>query len=187
MQVRTNSGQSCRLYGCFGLSSVWNFCSWPTQEAESSPASCHGQCRPLHGKPQQAQKETTATASPSPAPAGEPLQVRYESFHALTPFYFLSFDTRCPDTHQLTPHGAQLLLHLPHTGIFFLEMSNTDLLSLCISACGNRLRLMASVRKPDNIKREITKLPFYSHSHMTIPGVTGGRDTQLSSLSCLPG
>lgn len=114
----------------------------------------------------------------------EPLHVRYESIHALTPFYFLSFDTQCSDTSKLTPPWGST----PSTstiGIFSLEVGNTDLLSLCIPAYSNRLRLTASVRKPDNIKRQIAKLPV--HSHMTAPGVTGCRNTHLSSLSCLPG
>lgn len=83
---------------------------------------------------------------------------------------------------NLHPYGIQLLLHLLHTGIFFLEVGSTDLLSLSIPAYSNSLKLMASATKPGNITRQTAKVPF--NSHATVPGVTlGGRNAWLSSPS----
>lgn len=118
--------------------------------------------------------------------AGEPLQISYESIHALTPFYFLSLHTRCSNTSKLyTPMGPSSFYTYHTLAHFFLKWVIQIFCHSASLPISNRLRLTAAVRKPDNIKRQIAKLPF--HSHMTILGVTGGRNTQMSSLSCLPG
>lgn len=98
--------------------------------------SCHSQHRSLHGKHQQAQKETTATASPFSCHCRQGILSRPGAslfMPSLPVIFFPSIYSALtlPNLHLL---GAQLLLHLPHPGIFFLEVGNTDLLSLCIPA-----------------------------------------------------
>lgn len=147
--------------------------------------SCHSQRRCLHGKPQQAQKETTATATPSPAAAGRgatPDQLPvYPCPHSLL-FPFLTY-TVLRHFQTYTPMGLSSFYTYHTLAHFFLKWVIQIFCHSASLPISNRLRLTAAVRKPDNIKRQIAKLSF--HSHMTILGVTGGRNTQMSS--CLPG
>lgn len=101
------------------------------------------------------------------------------------PFISLSPTHSAQPLLNLHPYGVQLLLRLPHAGIFFLEVGNTDLLSLSIPAYSNSLELMPAARKPGNVTRQTAKVPF--RSHMTVPGVTlGARSGQPSTPSRSP-
>lgn len=144
-----------------------------------------GLCRSLHRKPQQAPcKGTTATASPSSDTADSGATQDHHIQVYSCPHSRLFPLLQCSATSiNIHPYRVQLLLHLPHAGIFFLEVDNAHLLSLSISAYSNSLKLMASVRKPGNITRQTAKMPC--NSHTTTPGVTiCRRNTQPSSLSC---